>query len=40
MGTVVNNVHEKVSVWAHGAYIGTLGFMECKKYVLYVIRKR
>ncbi len=24
----------------HGAYIGTLGLMECKKYVLYVIRKR
>ncbi len=24
----------------HGAYIGTLGLMECKKYVRYVIRKR
>ncbi len=24
----------------HGAYIGTLGLVECKKYVLYVIRKR
>ncbi len=24
---------------AHGAYIGTLGLMECKKYVLDVIRK-
>ncbi len=24
----------------HGAYIGTLGLMECQKYVLYVIRKR
>ncbi len=24
----------------HGAYIGSLGLMECKKYVLYVIRKR
>ncbi len=23
-----------------GAYIGTLGLMECKKHVLYVIRKR
>ncbi len=25
---------------AHCAYIGTLGLMECQKYVLYVIRKR
>ncbi len=24
----------------HGAYVGTLGLMERKKYVLYVIRKR
>ncbi len=24
----------------HGAYISTLGLMECKKYMLYVIRKR
>ncbi len=24
----------------HGAYIGTLRLLECKKYVLYVIRKR
>ncbi len=25
---------------SHGAYIGTLVLIECKKYVLYVIRKR
>ncbi len=28
-----------VEMRLHGAYIGTLGLMECKKYVLYVIRK-
>ncbi len=30
----------RASDMVHGAYIGTLGLMECKKYVLYVIRKR
>ncbi len=24
----------------HGACVGTLGLMECQKYVLYVVRKR
>ncbi len=24
----------------HGACLGTLGLMECQKYVLYVVRKR
>ncbi len=33
---VNNNTNEPL----HGAFIGTLGLMECKKYVLYVIRKR
>ncbi len=30
----------QMPAYSHGAYIGTLGLMECKKYVLYVIRKR
>ncbi len=33
-------VHRMRAFAVHGAYIGTLGLMECKKYVLYVIRKR
>ncbi len=32
--------YDKTKQTPHGAYIGTLGLMECKKYVLYVIRKR
>ncbi len=29
-----------VTLAYHGAYIGILGLMECKMFVLYVIRKR
>ncbi len=31
---------EEMKAAVHGAYIGILGLMECKKYVLYAIRKR